>query len=88
MLLNGTEVSDVNVIKDEAICYFSKLSSKDAVERPFFDNLFDNRLSEDCVPQLESSFTEEVKDAIFSMDKDKSLEPDGFSMFYKSVRRL
>lgn len=86
MFLNGTEVFDVNVIKDEAICFFSKLYSKEAFERPIFHNLFANHHSEDCVLQLECSFMEEeVKDAMFSMDNDKSPGPNGFSILFYQV---
>lgn len=63
---------DVNVIKDEAINFFSKLYFKEVKDKPINDNLFSHSLKE-CVVQLESQFSEEeVKEVVFSMDKDKS----------------
>lgn len=76
----------MRVIKDEAIRFFFALYAKKEHERPLIENLFPRVLREECVSELESRFSEEeVKEAVFSMDKDKSLALDGFSMlFYQS----
>lgn len=64
------------MIKGTTINFFSDMYSVDAKERPFIDNLFSNRLGEESGSSIESFFfflEEEVKDPIFSMDKDKFL---------------
>lgn len=51
------------------------------MERPFIENLFELQLGRVKQEELEIPFPEEeIKDDFFSME-DKSLEPNGFSMF-------
>lgn len=83
--IQGVDMMDVEVIKEEADCFFSKLYSKYFVDRPIIDNFFSSRLSEECVLQLEAPFSEEkVKEVVFSMDKDKSRSPNGFFTHFLS----
>lgn len=79
------DVMNADVIKEEADCFFSKLYFKELVDRPIIDNLFSSHLNEECVLRLEAPFSEEeVKEAAFSMYKDKSPGPNGFSMLFLS----
>lgn len=74
---------DFEKIKDEAIRYFALLYKKDGREKPLIPNLFSSRNDSKVTPKLEMPFlVEEVKNAIMSMEKNKSPEPDGFSMLF------
>lgn len=85
MIIQKMETGDGEMIKDEAITFFSKLYARDGLERPIIENLFSCCMDEEEVSSLESVFSkDEVKEAVFSMDKDKSLGLDGFSsLFYQ-----
>lgn len=53
--------------------------------RPYISNLCDKRLPSNLWAELEIPFSMEVKEAVFSMQKDKALGPDGFSMYFYNV---
>lgn len=76
-------VEHLEVIKEEAIRFFSYLYSRDIGEHPFIDNLSESFLDESEANGLEKPlFEEEIKDAIFCMTKDKSPGLDGFSILF------
>lgn len=74
-------VEDFVQIKDEGIRLFVALYSKEERVRPTINNLFSSQLDRDVAKSIEVSLKiEEVKEAIFSMGKDKSPGPDRFLM--------
>lgn len=83
LCLQGEVVEEFDKIKDEVIRLFSLLYSREERDRPFIDNLFSVSLDEEMVHLLKGHFSvEEVKNAIFSMEHDKSPGPDGFTMLF------
>lgn len=84
--IDEEEVECFERIANEAIRFFSELYSKDHAYRPSIPNLFEGRLSMEEQVELESPFSmKEVKEAVFSMNKDKALDLDGFSMHFYHV---
>lgn len=83
LVIDGETMEDVNKIKEETIQYFSTLYTKEEGPHPMIDNLFSKSLEQEDVDNLEGCFLEEeIKEAVFSMAKDKSPGPDGFSMSF------
>lgn len=81
--IQGVEVDNVDEIKVAAITFFSTLYAKEGLERPLIDNLFSSMLEKDEASKLERMYLEEeVKVAVFNIDKDKSPGPDGFSSLF------
>lgn len=66
--------------------FFIELYTKDGVNRPYIPNLFETRLSSSTGEELEIPFLEEeVKAAVFGIQKDKALGLDGYSMHLYQV---
>ena len=87
---DGTIVFDSTLIKGEATSYFSNLFSRSEDQyRPGVDMRFmgDKTLSQLQATNLIKEVTrEEIKQALFSMEVNKSPGPDGFSVhFYKTA---
>lgn len=66
-----------------------ELYTKEAVNRPYIPNLFEDRISSSLREELETPYSEEeVKAAaVFGMQKDKAPRPDGYSMHFYQVMR-
>lgn len=81
IMVDGTEMSNFEEIASAASRYFETLYTRDSLSRPRIDNLFTNILPIVMAESLEGPFMEEeIKVVVFSMDKNKSLGPNGFSM--------
>lgn len=79
------EIDNEEMIKNAATNFFSRLYAKEEKQRLFIDNHFSSCVDVEGASHLECCFSEEkVKEAIFSIDKDKSLRPNDFSsLFYQ-----
>lgn len=85
-MINGAEVENFDEISNEAIRFFIDLYTKEIADRLVITNLVENRISGETNKELEVSFSmEEVKAAVFSMQNDKALGLDGFSMHFYHV---
>lgn len=74
LTMGGVEVTNFEDIAHVANDFFVDLYTRELVLRPRIDNLFSNALPIELAEALVSPFTEdEIRLAIFSMDKDKSL---------------
>lgn len=79
-MVDGNDLTGFEDIASAITSYYEGLFSQDLVSRPRIENLFEDHLPPDLSISLERHFTkEEIKAAVFSMDKDKSPGPDGFS---------
>lgn len=73
------------VIKSHIENYFWALFHDDRPVRPKVDGLPFSQLGDDQTAWLERPFEEEVKKAVWMIDGDKALRPNGFTLaFYKS----
>ncbi|XP_062176082.1 uncharacterized protein LOC133881144 [Alnus glutinosa] len=86
LCIEGNGTSEHEKIKDSITQYYKKLFSETAPWRPKLDGLDFPGLDPLDVVWLERPFQEEeVLQALLSMDEDKALSPDGFSIaFYRS----
>lgn len=76
LCVQGDEVEDLDCIKDEDIGFFGNLYAKENKIRLTIENLFLDPLSVEVARSIKnSSFRDEVKNAIFSMAADKSTGP-------------
>lgn len=83
LMVNETEVESFEGISNATIWYFLELYMNEGVDKPHIPNLFEDRLSFDMREAFEVPFLmEEVREAVFSMKKDKALGPDGYSMLF------
>ncbi|XP_058733800.1 uncharacterized protein LOC131605468 [Vicia villosa] len=81
---NGRIEGVVN-IKEEVSRHFCEFYKEEDMERPIPEGLVFNSLEEEEVSWLERGFSEEeVKEAVWSCDGNKSSGPDGFTLeFFK-----
>ncbi|KAL0298802.1 UNVERIFIED_CONTAM: hypothetical protein Sradi_6540000 [Sesamum radiatum] len=87
ILKENQEISNPNQIKDSAARYFENLLSGTSTrnDTPDFSFQF-SKLSQDELRSISNIPTqEEIKDIVFSIDKDSVAGPDFFSVFSKSV---
>lgn len=83
-------VDGVDEVKDEIKCHFERIFSEVTYSRPKLDGVLFNMISAEDNAFLTAPFSlEEIKDAIWSCDSDKSSRPDGFNFnFYKKFWEL
>ncbi|XP_058773250.1 uncharacterized protein LOC131647368 [Vicia villosa] len=81
---NG-RLEGVDNIKEEVKRHFFELYKEEDRERPIPEGLVFNAIEEDDVSWLERRFSEEeIKEAVWSCDGNKSPDPDGFTLeFFK-----
>lgn len=76
-------VSGVEEVKEEATRHFSGQFKEERGIRPTLDGIHFNKISELEAELLTASFTmEEVKEAVWSYEGDKSPGPDGFNFTF------
>lgn len=83
LIIGGEEESNFEKISNELKSFYENLYTLEKISRPRIDNFFDACLTPEKACLLEAQFfEEEIKEAIFSMNKDKSPSLDSFSMFF------
>lgn len=65
MNVQGVEIDDLGVMKDEVIRFFSTLYAEEVKDRSFINNLFSSCLEEERAAGLESFFFEEEVRRLF-----------------------
>lgn len=74
-------VEPISEVKEEIKNYFAVRFQRSTSPRPYLQNIPFRRLSnQDCRSLEEAFFAEEIKEAVFVGDRDKSLGPDGFNL--------
>lgn len=83
-------VEGVDEIKNEVKCHFQNFFLEHNESRPVLDGVHFSQISEDDNVVLIAPFTmEEIKEAVWSCEGDKSPGPDGFNFnFYKQFWEL
>ena len=83
MSVNGVDASDLDIISNHIVNFYESLFSKPLSWRPRLDNLEFDVLNVDEATSLEEPFEErEAREVVKGMDRDKALNPDGFSMAF------
>lgn len=85
--IEGEKISSPTRIKKEAVKFFKEIFREEHMERPVFEGLQFNKLSQDQAENLIKPFSnDEIDEAMASCDSDKAPGPDGFNFkFVKSA---
>ena len=79
----GRVVRNVDLISKEITNFYKELYTEEVMERPFLEGLDWDPIESTKAAWLERPFEEEeVKKAIWTMDKEKAPGPDGFNMVF------
>lgn len=89
-MVEGSQVTEPEKIKEEAVNFFSNLFKEDSQIRPVFSDLQFNSLSQSQQEELIEPFSQlEIDQAVASCNSSKSPGPDGFNFnFIKSSWHL
>ena len=74
-------LNNINSITEEILLFYEKLYSSPPGESWRVEGLDRSPISTESASRLDSPFTkEEISKTIFQLDRDKALEPDGFTI--------
>lgn len=78
--VNGATIDDPGRIKNEAVSFFKGIFKEECFNRPTFEGLDFNKLSQAQAAALIEPFSnDEIDNAVSSCDSDKAPGPDGFN---------
>ena len=83
LFVDGAVTTDLVLMGDDLVKFYSHLFTDDEVRRPFLDSLVFSSIDETDRVMLDLTFTEEeVLGVVMGMASDKASSPDSFSMAF------